>query len=205
MDFSALTFALALGYSQYTDEAGPEPRPHVRIELGLEDKPYYMWGQLEQPTTRSLGQRLGETWIGGVGFGYRYSFAPNLYVYGELGYNYVDPGANETIQQETIFKEFANNHVTENDPLPVPLSGIPYDASTYGTLWDLDHGLTGALGVGLELTKRFTIDVAWRPFYVEERTELFDPNTRFTVPNSWWQETRSRDYSAFQVNFKLTF
>ncbi|NRA49255.1 MAG: hypothetical protein HRU12_08980 [Phaeodactylibacter sp.] len=204
-DLASLAFAVSIGLNQYTDDSGPEPELFVRLDLGLKDEPYYVWAEGGKPTTRLLGQPLDTTVIGG-GVGYHFSFTDNVYGLAELGYHVFNLNPTDWIQDEAVFKSLVLNHETVIDPIPVEL-GAPYDYSTFGTDYTLDDGVSGAFGVGMKFGPHFSTEFRYRILMVEEKMELFDPETRACNGScgGWWEEVRNRNFSSFQINLRWEF
>ena len=202
MDLTALTLSVALGYSQYTDEQGPEPEPHFRISVGHEDKPYYLWGQWEDLTVRMLGQGVADADIYSFGAGARKSYG-DFFGFFEIGYGLVNEHPNSTIQQEIVYTELVLRHNVEFRPIPVYPQGN-YDQDSYETVWELDDGLLGEVGVGYQHSDNLSFTASYRPFYVREHIELYDAEQRANG-GGWWQESRSRDLSSFQLRVQWEF
>lgn len=201
--FDALTLSLALGWQQYTED-GPysiEPEPSLRVQVGHEESPLYVWGQYEEATVRILGQGVGDSSITSVGLGARKSIG-EFFVFGELGYGMVDEGNNKKIQQEVVYTDLLLNHRVDFRPPPVYPQN-DYDQDSYETLWELDDGLLGEVGVGYQKGD-WSASVGYRPFYVREHVELWDEEQR-AAGGGWWQESRSRDLSSWRFSVSYTF
>ncbi len=202
MDLTALTLSVALGYSQYTDEEGPEPEVHYKIEVGHEESPLYAFGGYEQLDVRMLGQAIGELDIFSVGLGARKNIG-DFFVYGELGYGVLDNSPVDKIQQEIVYTELVGRHNVEFRPIPVYPQG-PYDQESYETVYEVDDGILGAIGVGYQPTEHLSFTIAYRPFYVREHMEIYDEERR-ARGGGWWQESRSLDLSSWQLSTRWTF
>ena len=202
MDLTALTLSVALGYSQYTDEEGPEPEAHFKVEVGHEESPLYAFGGYEQLDNRILGQALGELDIFSVGLGARKNIG-DFFAFGEIGYGLVDNAANMVIQQEIVYTELVGRHERPFRPIPVFPQG-PYDQDSYETVYEVDDGILGAIGVGYQPTESLSFTMAYRPFYVREHMEIYDEETRASG-GGWWQESRSLDLSSWQLSARWTF
>ena len=206
MDFTALALAISLGHNQYLGGVdSPEPDQLIRLDIGLDNKPYYLWGEFSKPTTRLLGQPL-DTTMAGFGGGYKYEISYKVYGVAELGYHVPTVIPTDWIQDESVFKALVLNHETVIDPIPVDLGG-PYDYTTFGTDYTLDNGISGALGLGMKFGPHFSTEFRYRILMVEEKMELFDPETRACNGScgGWWEEVRNRDFSSFQINFRWEF
>lgn len=207
MGLSSLTFAVALGWSQYTAEDGSEPRPHIRLEVGHEEHPWYVFKQFERPVVNVLGQSLDTPYTFSLGAGVKYPLMDRVYLLGEVGYTFVDTDEQYDKRQEVVFKELVNRHLTPNNPLPVRLTGRPFDTSSYGTRWGLGDGLNATLGVGYEITHKASVELRFRPLYLKETIELFDPEVRACGGpcGGWWEETNNLDFTAWQINLRWQF
>ena len=196
---TAFTLAAAVGYGMYAGEE--TPAPFYKLEVGYENA--YLWGSYEDTKLRMIGQPIGDGVIIGLGAGYRYEFNDDLYVFGEVGYGQIEQGNRDVIQQEVVYTELVDRHNVHNRPVPLNLTG-PYDQDSYETEWELKGGLMAALGVGYRFNDWSAVELAYRPFIVDEHIEVYDEQI---VANGggWWQETRSKDLSAFQVIFKFNW
>ena len=203
MDLTALTLAISLGYSQYTDEKGSTPEPHFRVAVGHEESPLYAWGQYEDLKVRMLGQPLGKSSITSVGIGAR-KFFGDFFGFAEVGYGVIDEGAQDIIQQEIIYTELLMRHRVDGRPAPVILTNN-YDQDSYDTVWELDNGLLGEVGVGYAPNEHWRFTLSYRPFYVKEHIELEDPDWREATGGGYWQETRSRDLSSISLRIGWEF
>ena len=200
----SITLSLLAGTSLYTEDApySAEPEYHLGFTLAHEDTPLYLWGQYEDLSVRILGQGVGDSSIASFGIGARKSFGP-YFVFGQIGYGMIDEGANEGIQQEIVYTDLLLNHRVDGRPAPVLLEN-DYDQSSYDTVWELEDGFLGSLGVGYQWNN-VGLSVAYRPFYVKEHVELRDEDWRELTGGGWWQETRSRDLSSWQFNISYSF
>lgn len=204
MDLTALTLSLSLGTSLYTEDApyASEPEYHLGLRVGHEETPLYLWGQYEDLSVRILGQGVGDSSIASFGLGARKSIG-DFFVFGEIGYGVIDEGANKTIQQEVVYTDLLMNHRVDGRPAPVLLEN-DYDQDSYDTVWELDDGFLGAVGVGYQYGP-VSLSVAYRPFYAREHIELRDEDWRELTGGGWWQESRSRDLSSWQLSVGWTF
>jgi hypothetical protein len=198
--FGALALTVGLNHSQYLDQSYPEQT--FKVSLEHEDYPVYVWGGYEELGIRILGQGIGDSSISSVGLGARKTIG-DFFVFGEVGYGFIDEGANHTIQQEIVYTTLVHNHESEWRPVPVNVTR-PYDQSTYETSWELEDGIMGRLGVGYELGKDFKVTLAYRPFFVKEFIQMWDVERR-AAGRGWWQEGRNRDLSSFEVGISYTF
>ena len=170
--------------------------------MAHEEHPFYVYGQNETPNIRMLGQGIGDSSIYSLGVGAR-KYWGVFFVFGEVGYGVIDQGANRTIQQEIVYTELVLRHNVEFRPIPVYPQGN-YDQDSYETVWELDDGLLGAIGIGYQLGDHVSLTGAYRPFYVKEHIELYDAEKRKNG-GGWWQETRSLDLSAFEFRVEYKF
>lgn len=201
MSLSMLTLTLALGSSSYMGEETPSY--FGRIEVGHEAKNYYAFTAYEDTTLRLLGQPIGDGEIFSVGVGYKHPLSERFYLFGEVGYGVVQENARDIIQQEIVYTEVVGRHHRPFRPLPVyPQNG--YDQDSYETLWTLDDGFLGAFGLGYNAKNGFGMTLAYRPFYVKERMELWDEEQRANG-GGWWQESRSKNLSAIQASVSWSF
>ena len=191
---AALAVTVALGHSSYLDQSNPEY--HVKVELAKEGKPTYMWTQHEPLSVRMLGQGLGDSSITSFGLGARKSFR-KLFVFGEIGYGFVDEGAKDIIVHEVVYTELVHNHNVFGRPVPV-------DPRDYESVWELDDGFLGSVGAGYEWANDWSATVSWRPFFVREHIEIYDVE-RKEKGKGYWQESRSRNLSSFQLQVRYTF
>ena len=202
MDLTALTLSVALGYSQYTGDEAPTAEPSFRVQVGSQEKPYYAFGGFESFTPRLLGQGVADVDLFSVGVGARKSHG-DFFGFLELGYGVVDEDPNMLIQQEVVHTALVQRHATPNTPPPVRYTQ-PYCLDCYRTSYELDGGLFGELGVGYQHTENVSLTASYRAFYVDEHMELWDEENRANG-GGWWQETRSRDLSSFQLRFVYQF
>ena len=201
MDLSALTLAIAMGMNNYQGEEAPAP--YFKMEVGHEEKPVYLFGQYEQNKWRMLGQSIGDGYIASAGVGFQHRLSPQLKLFGEVGYGYVDQGPRIKIQQEIIYTELLGRHRVDYRPAPVYPTGN-YDQNSYETKWEVSDGILGAVGLKYEASNGFNMSVAYRPFMVEEHIEMWDVERR-AAGRGYWQETRSKNLSAFQLSIGWTF
>lgn len=201
--------------SGYTQGIGDSDNgAFFKATLAPANKPYYIWGQWEDTTTRFLGQPLADTEIISFGLGWKGYFTEEKrsYWFGEIGYATLDHSINHSIQQEIVYTELVDRHYKTNRPVPVGLPqdrpllqlGDKYDQVTYETKWETKDGYTGAIGVGYEITKHLVGTLAYRPLFVREHIELYDEEVRASG-GGWWQESRNRDYSTIQVGLRWDF
>jgi hypothetical protein len=196
----ALALTVGLNNSMYTDQS--EPEYTYKVSLAHDALPVYIWGGYEELSIRTLGQALGDSSIIGVGLGAKKSIG-DFYIFGEIGYGIVDQNENLQIQQEMVYTELVHNHESEYRPVPVTVNHN-YDQDSYETLWEVDNGVMGRLGVGYELVGGLNVTLAYRPFYVKERMELWD-EARRASEGGWWQESRTRNLSSFEVGIAYEF
>lgn len=204
MTLSSLVLSVALGVSQYTEDYpyATESEYTVGLRVGLEDNPLYVWGHYEEPKIRTLGQPMGDSSIISFGLGARKNVG-DFFVFGELGYGVIDEGARETIQQEIVYTDLLRNHRVDFRPAPVRVDR-DYQQDSYETLWELDDGFLGKVGVGYQWGD-VGLSVGYRAFYVDEHVELWDEETRARPNGGYWQESRSRDLSAWEFKASWTF
>jgi hypothetical protein len=192
--FAALAFTVALGHSTYLEKSNPEP--HFKVELSKEDSPTYLWGQYEELSIRTLGQGLGDSSIFSFGIGARKTMG-DFFVFGELGYGFIDEGAKDIIVHEVVYTELVRNHNVYRRPVPV-------DPKDYESVWEVDDGFLGSVGAGYEWANDWSATVSWRPFVATEHIEIYDVE-RKENGKGYWQETRGRDLSSFQMTIRYTF
>ena len=203
VDLTALTLSIALGYNQYTDEKGSEPEYTYKFQVGHEDTPLYLFGGYEDPTVRMLGQGIGVAEIFSLGIGAKKELGDGFFVFGEVGYGKVETEPRIVIQQEVVYTELVRNHNVFNRPVPVDLGG-PYDKNSYESSWELDDGILGAIGVGYQVNEHLSVTGAYRPFYVAEYIHIANPGAK-EAGLGYWEESRSRDLSSFQLHIAWTF
>ena len=191
---SALAITVALGHSSFLDESNPEY--HFKLEVAKEGKPAYLWTQYEPLKIRILGQSIGDSSILSLGIGARKSFGQS-FVFAEVGWGFLEQGARASIQHEIVYTELVNHH-------HVPPRNIPVDPKDYETMWEVDDGWLGAVGVGYQWNDHWSSTWAWRPFFAKEHIELYD-RERKANDRGYWQESRSRDLSSFQLDIRYTF
>lgn len=178
---------LGAGPSLYSDQM--EPSYHYKFSYKRDSWPVYGVLQYEEPTIRMRGQPLGDSQLLTVGLGAR-KYWGNFFVMGEFGFTIVEEGARERIQREVTYTELVDRHNVTGRP-------VPFDRKGYETLWELDHGFSGAVGIGWVLWEHVVLTASYRALYVDEHIEVWDP-VRREEKGQWWQESRSRDLSAFQ-------
>jgi hypothetical protein len=195
-------FALTVGLnnSQYLDQSDPEAS--FKVSLAHEAAPLYLWGGFEEVGVRILGQPVADTEVLSVGVGARKTIG-DFFVFGEVGYGFLNSEANLMVQQEVVFTELVHNHESESRPVPVTVNGN-YDQASYETSWDLKDGVMGRLGVGFKVTEGLSLEFSYRPFFVKEHIELWDEERR-EAGGGWWEESRNRNLSSFELGISYTF
>ena len=191
---SALAITVALGHSSYLDQSNPEY--HFKLEVAQEDKPAYLWTQYEPLKMRILGQSIGDSSILSLGVGARKSFGSS-FVFAEVGWGFIEQGARETIQHEIVYTELVGHHNVFGRPVPV-------DPRDYETAWEVKDGILGSVGIGYQWGDHWSTTWAWRPFFAKEHIEMYDVE-RKANGKGYWQESRSRDLSSFQLDLRYTF
>jgi hypothetical protein len=196
----ALALTVGLNSSQYLDQSDPEVS--FKVALAHEDVPLYLWGGFEEVGVRILGQPLSDTEVLSVGIGARKTIG-DFFIFGEVGYGFLNSEVNLMVQQEVIYSELVHNHESEYRPVPVSPTG-PYDQDSYETSWVMKDNVMGRLGVGFKVTEGLSLEFAYRPFFVKEHIELWDGENR-EAGRGWWEESRNRNLSSFELGISYTF
>jgi hypothetical protein len=197
----SLALTIALGYSQYQGEEVAEAT--YKIEVSHEDTPMYLWGGYEAFDSRMLGQPLAETDLFSVGLGSRKDVG-DFFVFGEIGWGFISSDVNHEVQQEIIYTELVGRHNVEGRPVPVTLLNEYKTSEGYESVWELSDGMMWRVGVGYAPTDSLSYTLSYRPFLVEEHIEIYDQDKKANG-GGWWQETRSKDLSSFELAIRWSF
>ena len=202
-----LTFGASIAQSVDDQVTAASNAPTLRLHVGYEGKPYYLWGSYETATSRMLGQPVAETAVLGAGLGLRYDINDKIFIFGEVGAAFMTHDIKEFVQQEIVYTDLVKTHAQGHRPPPVDPSkgnGQPYDQSYYSTLWDVEPKFIGRIGGGYKITPSLSATFAYRPLFAEETLELWDQEQR-DAGLGWWQETRGKDYSTLEVGIEYVW
>jgi opacity protein-like surface antigen len=175
----------------------------VSLSLGSTEAPLYGWGSLSKGKHYILGQPTSSAYTAGLGLGYQYDFNDTFYVKLEAGVGYPHIDSNKSIQQEAVYTYLVRRHNVPSRPIPVnPL--YPYDQESYETTWELDYGFMGRVGLGINATESWRVELSYKYFNPKGLLEIYDQELR-DAGGGWWQEYASVNMNAVEFGIRYEF
>ena len=190
-----LALCLSLGITANSYDT-LEPSYSYQVKAGNE---IYGWASYEDQTVRLLGQGVAESDIYSFGVGFKHEIK-RFFGFIEAGYAITSDTDNDTIRDEIVYTTLVRNHHVKGRPVPAGDPGCDPDARTS---YELGNGFIGRVGVGYSI-KALKVTAAYRFMSVDEHYELWSQTNR-DAGKGWWQESRGRDLSAFELGLWWEF
>jgi opacity protein-like surface antigen len=162
----------------------------------------YLWSEFENQRVKVLGQGLNEPDMYSFGVGFKETYK-KIDVFLEAGWTHIEGNPSEFEQQEVVYTFLVGRHNVHNRPVPVKLKH-PYDQDSYSTVYDLEGGFMGRLGVSYPLTNSIDLSLSYKFFTAAEHMAMWD-NRREQGTGGWWEETNGRDLSTWGLGISYEF
>lgn len=156
----------------------------------------YVWGSYETPALQLVGQNLNSLKLWGIGIGYRHVW-DRIQVFGEFGYFDPSISPDDNIRDEAVWRQLRNDH-GETDWHPTH------------TVYDLQHGYGGRLGISYEIAKHLIVSVAYRFLSLNESLDACggsDPTCAYPVEsgNGHWQNRQTLKLGTIEAGIGIRF
>ena len=168
-----------------------------RFRVGYEN--VYLWQGREEPEIRLIGQFMGDMTINSFGIGVTHSWG-EVSGFIEAGYGIVDLDANKAQQAEVNYTYLVARHHVPGRPIPVSCA----KRGCFGTEHEIDSALLARVGIEYRVAKHVKVSASYKWMHADEYLSIYDFQ-RKADNKGWWEESITRDLSAFEVGLVVTW
>ena len=172
-----------------------------RFRAGYENM--YLWYGKEKPDVNVLGQFMGNTTIDGFGVGTRYDIG-KLAVFIEGGYGFVSLDAQKSQQYEVNYTYLVGRHAVGNRRIPLDCASSGCYGGDFGTDYSIDDAVMGRVGIEYQAFKHGKLSASYRWMHADEYIAIYDFDRR-EANAGWWEETNTRNFSAFEIGILINW